>query len=461
MAGAASAAGKAPIAIVPTAQNTKTAAPRQGELSRRGTKSVVTGNRIDYHNGAILANQVNVYFIWYGNWSGNTATSIVPQFVRDLNRSLYYNTNTTYSQMEIAYDATGHVIDPYQDHVANSLAFGGQVFDAYSFGASLDRSGVQNVVNRALSTGLPVDGNGIYLVLTSADVNVTDGSDSFCTNFCGYHSYVRLHSADVKYGFIGNPDRCGGTCTSNSPPLRSGPNGNPGADGMVNVLAHEINETVTDPYINAWFRGNTTGEVGDLCAWNFGPGPFGPNPNAPFNVTLNGRHYLIQTNYVNSGGGFCGLSFATPSGTPATSTLAVTGVIGCDSGGGGCEDGQIQVQVTDGSTSITKTVFYDGFGSFGPADAQGVANAIASAFNSDPGSPVTAAVTPQGPTIAVTADPDWWITLTTKQNGAAVNHRYVYYVTITPFSSPFQNTTLAITPTPGVLSGGSDSCCSQ
>src|SRR5438309_338036 len=37
---------------------------------------VTTGNGIEYHGGPVMPGPHNVYFIWYGNWNGNTATSI-------------------------------------------------------------------------------------------------------------------------------------------------------------------------------------------------------------------------------------------------------------------------------------------------------------------------------------------------------------------------------------------------
>ena len=48
------------------------------------------------------------------------------------------------------------------------------------------------------------------------------------------------------------------------------PNGNEGADAMASVMAHELNETVTDPHGDAWFHIDTTGENGDLCNFKFG-----------------------------------------------------------------------------------------------------------------------------------------------------------------------------------------------
>src|SRR5947209_1877572 len=44
-------------------------------------------NGIQYHGGPVMLGTVNVYYIWYGNWSGNTATSILPTLVSDLGGS--------------------------------------------------------------------------------------------------------------------------------------------------------------------------------------------------------------------------------------------------------------------------------------------------------------------------------------------------------------------------------------
>ena len=86
----------------------------------------------------------------------------------------------------------------------------------------------------------------------------------------------------------------------------SSPNGDIGADAMVSVIAHELEEAVTDPNLNAWYdnRGN---ENADKCAWTFGTtsGPTG----AKYNMTLGSRNYLIQRNWVNAAGGYCDVKY--------------------------------------------------------------------------------------------------------------------------------------------------------
>jgi len=260
------------------------------------TNASSSTNGIEYHGGPIIPNP-HVYFIWYGNWTGNTALTILPQLISGLSGSPYFNINTTYS------DSTGA-------SVTNSVSMRTQVFDSYSQGTVLSDQGLQAVVSQQLTSGgLPTDNSGIYFVLTSADVDESGIGGEFCFRFCGFHTRALLNGSDIKYAFVGNIDRCPNACAASN--LGPGPNGNAGADAMANVIVHELSETVTDPDMNAWFHGNLTGEVGDLCNFNFGP-EFITSNGAPANVTLGGRNYLIQQNWLNANGGLCTMSFSAP-----------------------------------------------------------------------------------------------------------------------------------------------------
>jgi hypothetical protein len=244
-------------------------------------------NGIEYHGGPIIANP-KVYFIWYGNWNGNSALGILPQFISGLSGSTYFNTDSLYP------DNTGAT-------VSNNVVMANQVFDNYSQGVSVSDQGLRNAITQQLQNGsLPTDPSGIYFVLTSADVDVP----GFCNQFCGYHSHANLNGADIKYSFVGNIDRCPNNCTLGN--LGPGPNGNLGADAMANVISHELNETVTDPDLNAWYHINLLGEVGDLCNFQFG-NVFGTGNGANANITLGGRNFLIQQNWINLNGGYCGM----------------------------------------------------------------------------------------------------------------------------------------------------------
>ena len=247
-----------------------------------------SSNGIGYHGGPVMLGTTNMYYIWYGNWSGNNATTILTDLANSIGGSPYFNINTTY------YDGSN-------THVSNSVRLGGSTTDAYSQGTSLSDAQIMAVVSSAISSGrLPLDKSGIYFVLTSADVTASSG---FCTQYCGWHDHGTISGMDVKYSFVGNPDRCISSCADQS----VGPNGNAGADGMASIIAHELEEAVTDPDLNAWYD-NRGYENADKCAWTFGTTSTASN-GALYNVTMGSRNYLIQRNWVNAGGGYCSMSY--------------------------------------------------------------------------------------------------------------------------------------------------------
>jgi len=245
-------------------------------------------NGIFYHGGPVILGTTNVYFIWYGNWSGNTADSILTNFAGSVGGSPYFNINTTY------YNGSSK-------HVSNSVHYAGSTTDNYSQGTAVSDAGIHAIVSSAISSKrVPNDPSGVYFVLTSADVNETSG---FCTQYCGWHTHGTISGSDIKYAFIGNPDRCLNACAIQD----TSPNGNAGADGMASIIAHELEESVTDPDLNAWYdrRGE---ENADKCAWTFGSTHTTPNGSLA-NMTLGSMNYMIQQNWVNASGGYCAKSY--------------------------------------------------------------------------------------------------------------------------------------------------------
>lgn len=245
-------------------------------------------NGISYHGGPVMTGTKNVYYVWYGNWSGDSATTILTDFAKSIGASDYFNINTTY------YDGSNQI-------VANSVTYAGSTTDNYSQGTALSDAGVQAVVSSAISSGrLPKDTNGVYFVLTSQDVNETSG---FCTQYCGWHTHGTIAGSDIKFSFVGNPARCPSACEAQT----TSPNGNAGADGMASIIAHELEEAATDPDLNAWY--DTRGaENADKCAWTYGTTSTASN-GSKYNVTLGSRQYLIQQNWVNFNGGYCAMSY--------------------------------------------------------------------------------------------------------------------------------------------------------
>lgn len=316
----------APSVGAPSLSLSRSDAPRQRELlptralanelrfasSPNGTKGTIR-----YHGGPVLGAGTNVVAVY---WSANTIYSggprpgsssartsgdgsLVGLFLRNLGGSPYFNINTTY------YDATGAPI-------ANAVNYTGYWANNQS---PLVPSGTQIVTDQQmldmLSYGfqhgyLQYDPHTLYVIFTEGKVNLGGG---FGTSYCAYHWFgtvttdnrgtqqTALYAAmPDDYAF---PSACSMFASTPSP------NGDPHADAVVNTVAHETEETTTDMFGTAWFDSRGF-ENADKCAWTFGAVTETP-VGAPYNVTLGGKNFLIQRNWVNasSGSGYCAVSF--------------------------------------------------------------------------------------------------------------------------------------------------------
>ena len=256
-----------------------------------------------YNNGPLLSGTPNVYYIWYGDWSGNTATTILLDFITNLSGTPYMNVITSFS--------TGSYTISNQVNFAGSYFIDSSTNASLWLGASLDattETQIESIVAGVLAANpsWAADSQGIFDVLTASSVSVT-GFNSGSIQFCGWHYSTNWGggSLGTQYGFIGDPAQ-GNNCNV---PLQNAPsaNGNFGADAMASVIAHELFETVTDPIGSGWWdsiAGSSTNqsENADMCAWQFGSS-FTTGTGGHANVTLNGTDYLLQEQWLNQGGG--------------------------------------------------------------------------------------------------------------------------------------------------------------
>ncbi len=244
---------------------------------------------IQYHGGPILTGTVHTYAIYYGNWSGSQI-AIINNLLGHIGGSPYFNINTTYYNGQNV-------------HVSNAVTLAGTTtMPTYPLGKSLSDANIQTIVSNAITGGLPSDTNAVYFVITSQDVTATSG---FCTQYCGWHDHGTIGGKDIKYAFIGNPARCPNACAAQT---SSSPNNDIGVDGAVSIIAHELEEAVTDPDLNAWFD-RSGNENADKCAWTFGKTYTAPNGSVA-NMNIGGMNFLIQQNWVQvPNAGNCSLQY--------------------------------------------------------------------------------------------------------------------------------------------------------
>jgi hypothetical protein len=269
--------------IVPHGVNKTEGQPTKG--------STAALSPITAHGGPVMGTPTP-YLIWYGNWSqsngsdNSTGQQIVRDFLYGDSNSAYFALNTTYKGPN-GTAPTGAI---------NYSGIPGVNETTVSGTGSLSDNGVATIVSNAINSGKlgPKDPNGIYFVLTSSDINKT----GFCSQYCGWHTHGSLGGTDIKYSFVGNANRCLSHCAAQT----TSPNSNAGVDGMVSVIAHELEEATTDPDLNAWYD-SSGAENADKCAWTFGQNQSVTSNGAYYNQTLPKpggggatRNYLIQRN---------------------------------------------------------------------------------------------------------------------------------------------------------------------
>ena len=167
-----------------------------------------------------------------------------------------------------------------------------------------------------------------FLMTPDGVASCFDGSAVDCTttDFCAYHSgFYNTDNAPVIYAnepYDGTIPNCNNQTGQGSP-------NDADADATINTISHEHNESITDPWGDAWYSNDAGGdENGDLCAWDFGT-EIGKVNGQSYNQVINGHKYSLQQEYSNDGAG-CLLGY-TPSVAPTTvAPPVVSGTAGQD-----------------------------------------------------------------------------------------------------------------------------------
>jgi hypothetical protein len=151
---------------------------------------------------------------------------------------------------------------------------------------------------------LTYDPNTLYAIFTQGTVNLGGG---FGTQYCAYHTHgtvtINGVSKTVLYAAMPDDYAKASACSSGY----KSPNNDPHADAEVSTLVHETEETTTDLMGNAWFDSRGY-ENADKCAWTWGT-TYTTSNGGVANVSLGGKDFLIQRNWLNAGSGSCQMSY--------------------------------------------------------------------------------------------------------------------------------------------------------
>jgi Phosphate-induced protein 1 conserved region/FG-GAP-like repeat len=319
-----------------------------------------------------------VYFIFYGSWQTSQIQEF-KDFTAGLSGSPLMNVLSTFANSAGQRVPSHLSVYPLPAQDAS-----------YAQGRNLSKASLAVVVQNAINGGLPYDTNGVYVVVLDETVNKSDGG--FCCPGCAAHGPSAL-DPNLKIAWIGDPLYCKANAATVCPPSKSlGCTGDPATangdlevDFMVNMVWHELAESLTNPNDDATgFKVlvNPDGpiEIGDVCEGGYRSDklahaqlwPAGYDFNwtgsggGPANIHLGSKDYLVQGVWQNADRGGCARRVAlnrpvaenTNSWGPAGDFdhNGITDLLYRDS-----NTGDLKVSLLDSSLHITQTVLLGTF----------------------------------------------------------------------------------------------------
>jgi hypothetical protein len=285
-----------------------------GDASPKATPA--TPPNIKYFGGDVINSQkiVAIYYSAgqvYSNGpkpgtsgAGTKDRSLVGHFLNNLGGSPYWNINSTY------YDVVGK----NQNFISNTMvysSFWAPNANAPAPGDVVTADDMVYLIETGFANNtLTYDPNTLYMVFTGPGVNLGGGFSSSNLQYCAWHSGYWFEKGGPIVQFAAmpydadfnpaHPSANGYICTY----LTKGPNGDLGADATVSAMAHETEETATDPvslthnpYFVGWY--DVFGaENADKCAYRYGP-TLAVNESDYWNMTIGGKPFLVQQNWTN------------------------------------------------------------------------------------------------------------------------------------------------------------------
>jgi hypothetical protein len=310
---------------------------------------------LEYHGGPVLHTNTTyaIYWLPVGQTVSAKYTSLINGYFTNVALASGYSSNI-YATGTQFYDGEGAV--------SSKSTFGGSYVDTttpipddcspeYSetpvtvSGCVTDADLQAEVSHAIAAAGWTPGPTKEFFIFTPRNVgSCLNSSSKECsyTLYCAYHAnYTDAESHQVIYSNIADPDTSGvgvpGACDS-----YQHPNGD-WADAAISIVSHEHEESVTDPFGNAWFDG-VGNEDGDKCAWNFGTA-LGSATYGKYNQVIGRGKYYVQQEWSNASRS-CALTYVP---TPVVwSTSAEGGAIGSE------------VTITGANFAAAKYVYFNG-----------------------------------------------------------------------------------------------------
>jgi hypothetical protein len=215
-----------------------------------------------------------------------------------------YSVTTQYSSIQYHSSVGGSYLD--HDPIPASGCDDGT--DPFCLTDQQLQNEIQNVLTAEDWHGGP---SNMFFLMTPVGVgSCVDAFSGICSTnfFCAYHNnFVDANGEDVIYAnepYEGPIGGCSGDFAPFDPGAGFGFPNDHDSDTTINTISHEHIEAITDPLGTAWYADDGNGdEIGDLCAYYYGPKAGTAANGQPYSQLINGHDYSLQEEYSNNDGG--------------------------------------------------------------------------------------------------------------------------------------------------------------
>ncbi len=300
------------LGIVPS----RPTSPRPSSFSTSSNQSrprAAANAPVTYHGGPVMHSSAVYAIFWVPSGYALPANyqNTISQYFTDLDHDSYLTSNVYGTTVQ--YYETGNKAKRFVSYNVVNKAAGNEAkafpksgCPNYTLGDStptkvcLTRAQIEKEIAAVVSSHHLPTGLGTQIFLFTPQgvgscVNATALTKGGCYNprqyngYCAFHSHIGSGDRAVLYANM--PYNAIQGCASGQ-----SPNGN-AADAVLNNVAHEHNETITDPLGTGWYDSGGN-EIADKCHLKFGSA-LGSTATGQYNQVINGHGYWLQTLWSN------------------------------------------------------------------------------------------------------------------------------------------------------------------
>jgi PKD repeat protein len=287
---------------------------------------VSSSSNLQYHSGPVLHSSAPYLIFWApsGESIPSSWESLMEQYFTDVAHDSGASSNV-YGVNRQFTDAAGfadyrQIFNPSTQAIVDTQPYPAPDSSCGSESTCLSDAQLQAELQRLIAAdNLPTDGPigaaepnanaPIYFVVTPSNVDIctSDGSGCASNTFCAYHSWLTDGGNNVLYAAIPTLllNDYAKACQADGLGQTQEPNGSV-ADVALKYISHEDSETITDPFLSAWYNDTSGNEDGDNCnSINDDQNAFRPTSGsspALYDQTINGHHYYLQSEWSNGDG---------------------------------------------------------------------------------------------------------------------------------------------------------------